>query len=77
MKFMMDEYVQGQISLSSLVSPAFHNSTIAPYSSATAAELCNSPDHAAHYQVLGRLVGGFISDPSLNLMFISLYWITE
>jgi hypothetical protein len=34
--------------------PVSHHATIAPHSSATPPpEMCDSPDHAAHYHILG------------------------
>jgi hypothetical protein len=52
---MMDEVAMEQVFSSEfLFSLANHHSTIAPYPSITAPpEVCDSPDHAAQYHILG------------------------
>jgi hypothetical protein len=49
------------------ISPAKHQSTIAPYIHLSlTTEMCESPDQAAHYHTLGFKVRSFISDLALS-----------
>jgi hypothetical protein len=53
-RFVVDEVTTQEVSRQVLrFSPANHHLTIAPQSSSPPHEMCDSPDQAAHYHILG------------------------